>query len=314
MWQSVQAPNIGLLRALDDRICREQAAGLVRFPSLRRTDRLLIVSDYSGSHSGSTFESYSFLVLSREAWAQWEADRRATRGAVDLPRRRLSYKRLRDRERQRVLPHILRAAGSVPGLSFTLVVSTACGDLVEAPADGRETSALSPWRPHLWERVLRISTFVSFLITGLSSPGQDVFWISDEDSIAANPDLLRHLTNVVATISSNLLPHTLGDLRCGTTASTTDDGTLQLEDLAAIPDHVAGATAALHSCYAAEGIQLGSIVAPAPASLGWRAHMILDWLSDPTLSLTRLVLLIEPGAPEGGFSIERVRLHGTRAA
>lgn len=47
MWQSVDIPNIGLLAKVNETMCRGQSEGAVRFPDLRATDRLLIVSDYA---------------------------------------------------------------------------------------------------------------------------------------------------------------------------------------------------------------------------------------------------------------------------
>jgi len=296
-------------------MCKGQSEGIVRFPDLRATHRLLIVSDYAGQNKASRFETYSFLVIGYEAWLQWEARRRRIRQLLDLPRRRISYSQLRDRQRQRVLPLLLGAAGSLDGLSFTLVIGKACGSLImpSNPTVADETvKRFGTWKPQVLERAVRVTTFVGFLLAGLSAPKQDVFWVSDEDDIASNHDRLTKLTDMLATISSNLLRHDLGCLRCGTTKM--DDGTLQVEDLATIPDLIAGSTAALLSGYADAGIRLGSVIAPAPSSLGWRAHAVLDWLSDSRLPLTRLVLLIEPEASGTGLSVKRLGVHGSAAA
>ena len=314
MWRSVDIPGIGLLSKINETICKAQSQDRVRFSDFVATDRLLIVSDYAGDHQSSQFETYSFLILGHAAWTQWEARRRSIRQLLDLPRRRLSYSRLRDRQRQRVLPLLLHAAGSIQGLSFTLAIAKACGNLFVA-SDQASAAAnekrFGVWKPRVWERAQRITTFVGFLVAGLSAPNQDVFWVSDEDEIASNQERLEKLTEMLATISSNLLPHNLGNLRCGTTAI--DDGTLQLEDLAAIPDLVAGSAAALSSGYAAQGVRLGPVIAPAPASLGWRAHAVMDWMSDPRLPLTRLVLIIEPELTGSGLSVKRLRIHSISA-
>ncbi len=80
----------------------------------------------------------------------------------------------------------------------------------------------------------------AFLLSGLSAPGQDVLWIIDEDDIAANVAMLTDLTELFARISASYSSHTLGHLRCGTTA-TVEDGRLAFEDLAAIADLTTGA-------------------------------------------------------------------------
>ncbi len=279
MWRSVDISGIGLLSKINDAICKAQSQDRVRFPDFGTTDRLLIVSDYAGDHQSSLFETYSFLVLGHPAWTQWDAHRRSIRQSPHLPRRRLSYSRLRDRQRQRMLPLFLHAAGSVQGLSFTLVIAKACGSLFAA-SDHASAAAnedrFGVWKSRVWERAQRVTTFVAFLVAGLSAPNQDIFWVSDEDEIASNQERLKKLTAMLATISSNLLPHNLGKLKCGTTAI--DDGTLQVEDLAAIPDLVAGSAAALHSGYAAERVRLGSVIAPAPcvARLARACNIRLD--------------------------------------
>jgi hypothetical protein len=87
--------------------------------------------------------------------------------------------------------------------------------------------------------MLRVVHIVSFFLAGLSRAHQNVIWITDEDEIAANDNRMRELTNLFGNISSHYLPHSMGHFRCGTMKS--DDGSRQLEDLASIPDLVAGA-------------------------------------------------------------------------
>jgi hypothetical protein len=79
------------------------------------------------------------------------------------------------------------------------------------------------------------------LLAGLAAPGQNVMWFTDEDSIAANDDRVRELTQLFAWISSQYLTFNLGHCRCGT--SKCDDGSRQIEDFLAIPDMIAGALA-----------------------------------------------------------------------
>ena len=225
MWRSVNVPGIGFLSTIDAKLSEEQSAGRIKFPDLHCSDRLLIVSDYAGNPMSSKFETYSYLVFSHTSWKQWEARRRLIRQRIDLTRRRISYDRLRDKERQRVLPLLLLAAGSVEGLSLTIVISKSAGSLF-VRSDSAEAAALRErfgvWKPRVWERALRVTTFAAFLIAGLSAPRQDIFWISDQDPIASNKERLERLTEMLAMISSNLLPHDLGHLRCGTTEI--DDG------------------------------------------------------------------------------------------
>jgi hypothetical protein len=316
MWRSVNVPGIGFLSTIDAKLSEEQSVGRIKFPDLRRSDRLLIVSDYAGDHESSKFETYSYLILAIRHGKNGRRGVVCFRRPIDLTKRRISYERLCDKERQRVLPLLLLAAGSVEGLSLTIVISKSAGSLF-VRSDSAQAAALRErfgvWKPQVWERALRVTTFAGLLIAGLSAPGQDIFWISDQDPISSNKERLNRLTEILAMISSNLLPHNLGHLRCGTTEI--DDGMLNVEDLASIPDLVAGSAAALHTRYSEQGVQLTSVIAPAPAALGWRAHAVLDWLADKRLPLTRVMLLIE-SIGQGGKALSKARAstryHGCR--
>ena len=141
MWRSVNVPGIGFLSTIDAKLSEQQSAGRIRFPDLHCSDRLLIVSDYAGDHTSSKFETYSYLIFSHTSWKQWETRRRLIRERIDLTRRRISYDRLRDKERQRVLPLLLLAAGSVEGLSLTIVISKSAGSLLFDPIRPRLPSS-----------------------------------------------------------------------------------------------------------------------------------------------------------------------------
>lgn len=86
---------------------------------------------------------------------------------------------------------------------------------------------------------------------------------------------------------------------------------LNVEDLASIPDLLAGSAATLHTRYSEQSVQLTSVIAPAPANLGWRAHAVLDWLSDKRLPLTRVILLVESIGKGENLSVKHVQVHGT---
>ena len=96
-----------------------------------------------------------------------------------------------------------------------------------------DLAAYSHLRASVFERMLRVVHLVSFFTAGLSRAGQDVLWFTDVDDIAANNERIVELTNVWANVFSHYLQHDLRHVRCGTTQC--DNGTLQLEDLASIP-------------------------------------------------------------------------------
>lgn len=160
----------------------------------------------------------------------------------------------------------------------------------------------------VFERLLRVVHFLSLFIAGLSRPGQNLLWFTDQDDIAANDDRVTELTGIFGNVVSHYLQHNLGHLRCGTTAC--DNGSLQIEDLAAIADLAAGGCVELANRYRAEDVMpTGSVIVPAPASLSMKATNLLGWTCQSNKELKRLVLLLEPVPESTAVRVKHLRLH-----
>lgn len=220
------------------------------FPNILRGRQLLSAADFSGSHAGSIYESYAFLVLDLDANQWWLQAQRAFRREV-LMTRRLSFKALNDRVRRDALPTFLTVANEIQGALTVVAVNRAVGTLFEGARVADAEASLAGWKPAVREQVLRIAHLGSYLVAGLSAPHQNILWIVDQDQIASNDEQLSRLTKVVGTIGQHYLHHNADHLRCATTRS--DDGTLAIEDLAAIPDLSAGAFAEDMNAQARQG-------------------------------------------------------------
>jgi hypothetical protein len=158
--------------------------------------------------------------------------------------------------------------------------------------------------------MLRVVHLVGFFIAGLSRTGQDVLWITDEDEIAANDDRLRELTKLFGNISSHYIPHNMGHFRCGTTRS--DDASRQLEDLASIPDLIAGALSEVVVTLNQQGIMpSNSLFVFGPQNIKAKTAEIMNWFSTDLEPLKRLVYMIEPVENSSALSIKRMRFHGS---
>ena len=96
---------------------------------------------------------------------------------------------------------------------------------------------------------------------------------------------------------SGYLPHALGHIRVATAQS--DDGSLSIEDVLAIPDIAAGAWGEISSNVAR---RLGRVAHAANVlatdNLLPKAHEILLWLSDNQHSLKRIAFVIEHVPPD----------------
>ena len=71
---------------------------------------LMFGSDYSGSHSGSQFRTYGFVIGDADASPEWPARCRESRSAFLAGGRRMAFKSLNDRQRRRALIPFLEAS------------------------------------------------------------------------------------------------------------------------------------------------------------------------------------------------------------
>lgn len=221
-------------------------AAASHIPDLTAAPDLLIASDYGGAHAGATHQTYCFLAVDCNTLGAWQKARNVARAGKF--ERRMHYTKLKDGYRRRLLPHFLDAADQLKGVLATFAVSKALGDeLFETDTQDQAIAIpLSQWPPRSRERVLRIASFSSFMIGGLTAQGQNVFWLTDEDEIVANPERRVAFLAIVVSLTTRffLRGRSMGKLRLTTTEGTgARKGDLFDEDLASIPDLVAGAMA-----------------------------------------------------------------------
>ena len=264
-------------------------------PNLRASTGLLIGSDYSGESSDSLYLVYSFLVTTLDSWHEWDAKRLEVRQTYLTDSRRMSFKRLNDGQRKRALRPLLTAANCFNGLSFSVAVSKKCKSFFAGPVpldiENPEFTQFRKWKPAVLQKAFVIVHIIGVLLAGLAERYQNVFWFTDEDTIAANDDRVRELTQLFTWICSSYLNFDLGHVRCGTSCS--DNGNLQIEDFLAIPDLVAGAVSEQMST---------SNLNPGSTGVFWmsrgdfsdKTSDITWWFSDARQPLKRLLCIIEP--------------------
>ena len=123
------------------------------------------------------------------------------------------------------------------------------------------------------------------LIAGLSAPGQNVLWLTDNDDFVANDQRVINLTPLFAGIISCYMGHGLGHFRFGTMKC--DAGNLDIEDLASIPDLAAGAACEIPLA-STWGYQ-SAIKIPLRDHTSLKALKILHWMGQRRASLKRLI-------------------------
>ena len=284
-------------------------------PDIRRGSTIVVGSDYSGQHATSAYESLAFVLADIEHCQSWMVQRRKLRGVYLTDGRRFSYKALRDKKLADVLLEFLSSANLIPGLLLVVLTRKTIESLFKSSGpierNDPEIRSLAHWAPHVIEKLLRIVHFLSLFLAGLSREGQDVLWITDEDDIVANLEKHQELTTTFGTISSYYLRHGLRHGRVVTTAS--DTGKRDVEDFVAVADLAAGALCDILNTYLRGGALLTSgVILPAPANLDDRSLNVLNWFSDSSYSLKRLVLTIEPVENSTSLRIRHLMFHGSK--
>ena len=302
--------RIGIGQLLGPIFDEEVKKGPGHFPNAGTRGRTLVmISDFGGQHRGQAYETYAFLIFDLENNMRWLSGQRLLRFRT-LGRRRMSFKNMNDSERRRALIPFLRLASDIDGWLILFAVPRQVNSLFQESVDASSTdrALLSRWKPRVQEKLLRILHFSSFILSGLSAPKQDVLWVIDEDDVAANVEQFTRLTELLGQISSTCLMHDMGHLRCGTTRL--DDGTIALEDLAAIPDLAAGAFSEIGTQMVAQGSHLArGIATPLPKNLSWKSRVLATWLASNHGQLRRLTYLIRADNLSPGIGVTALKWH-----
>ena len=311
LWHSVPTPERSVTGLLNAEFCRLDTKYQNFFPDLRSACTLLLGSDYSGESPDSPYLVFSFLLTSLESWAKWEPKRLQVRLSHLSDSRRISFKRLADGQRRRALGPFLEAANDLNGLSLSVAVSKQCDTVFAAspPLDlsNTEFAAYRKWKPAVLDKTFFVLHVLGVLLGGLAAPMQDVIWITDEDSIAANNQRVRELTQLFAWISSQYLEFDLGHCRCGT--SRCDDGSRQIEDLIAIPDVIAGALAEQMILRSRDHAGASNIFWVHRGDFSDKTKEITWWYSESHYSLKRILCIVDPSVNGQGHLLSWFHFH-----
>lgn len=300
VWNPLRRPNLGMADSISEMILAEEWRTPNFLTDVRDSHTLLLASDYGGEHATANYSTISILIAGLDSiQASWEPQRRNVRLQFANDGRRLSYKRLGDRQRARMLQPFLAVANGISGVIATFLIDRRIQSIFR-PDDSPGTPVVidrSQWKPKTLEKLLRVSHLGALLIAGLSRRGQHVLWISDQDAIAANLERHKEATDTIASVLAGYLPHPLGHIRIGTAQS--DDGSKSIEDLLAIPDIAAGAWAEVSKSVSSRlGRVAHGVNVLATDNLLPKAHDILLWLSEKQHRRKRITVVVEYVPPE----------------
>lgn len=262
--------------------------------SAPRGDQLLITCDIGGSQKDQRYETFAFLIHDLDRSQRWLSGQRHLRSAVMRHQRRMAFKAMNDRLRRQALIPFLELAEHLDGFLVTFAVDKGARPHMTLD-DEVQTDVATLWKASVIPRLTWIAYLGAFLVSGFAAAGQNVMFILDEDEVAANVPQLTKLTHFFAQICAGHGGPTMGHLRCGTAKS--DDGSLQLEDLVALSDLAAGASAEFLWSLDRDGAGIMSPLLPRlPRSLSWKSRMIMPWLLHEGGSLDRILCIIDGGS------------------
>ena len=270
---------------------------------------IIIASDSSGLHRASPFEVLGLVVIDFDASLKWDASRQILRKHVLKDSRRMSLKKLDEPMRRNALIPFLRSADDIQGMCLCVGIHkgiTTLGGPPELRQQLTQTQILkASWSQASFDRMSRTAHFISLIMAGLLSEGQNITWISDEDEMFESPNKSEDTRRLISTFSSIYVKWKPGRLGIGTTKL--DEGDRFEEDMSAIADLSAGAfcefLAMLHE-------QTGGQVSAATdetsnGALSGKADFLLSWLFDNSHSLKRVSLVFHRRS-DGKFRINRV--------
>ena len=304
----LQFSKLGIGSSYQSAFARAFGSDINRFPFTNRSKTFLMVADFSGQSASQLFETYSFLFLDLEQYSDWFHRQKLFRTNSSIARRRIAFKLLNDSRRREALTSFLSMADNIDGCLVTFAISKNSQKLFREELPSSENDdMLSSWKPKLREHILKIVHLSAYLAAAFSKPNQDFFWLIDEDSAASNDHQVTQLTKVFAHVLSHYLPHNLRHIRCGTSRS--DSGSLDLEDLLAIPDLAAGAIAEITTgLLSSDALPKTDQVVPLPDGLSPKSRLIATWLAHLNSTLRRELFLLELDKIQSGSKLTHCKL------
>ena len=277
--------------------------GEIQLPNLRNCQHIIIGSDYAGEKA--EYQILSFLIADQDHLQNWSRAMHLLRDNQPLDRRTMGFKDLGDGIKYNALSNFFEASDKINGLCVVVAIHRSCKHLFD------QTPLLEPWKKRtVYVKSLRITNFMNFFLGGLTKPKQDVTWITDQDEIVANSILSEAFLEMVTIVTQSYFPHSLKDITIATTASNNREN-MELEDLTAIPDLLAGAFSEYFTFYYKNYPNYfaeNTISVPNLESMSKKTRRILHFGSVSSNSLKKMILLITPEQNKEDFSIKYIKL------
>ena len=240
----------------------------------------------------------TFLLVDRQSlFLTWEIERLAIRRQYLPDGRRMAFKNLSDGHRRRALDPFLSAAAGITGIVFSIAIDKNV-ELNRLGGVGFEQLKTRIKNHKILEKMVNVGAYGALLTGGLCAPGQDLFWLTDNDDIVINQNRLEATRIIFRHMLDQFCPQGLGKVRFATTGDLSNSGDhLRAEDLCSIPDLVGGAIA--DHLTSIKGIIPGSGNLAIPmVDQRTKTAQILRWLSNLDGPLKHLVCVVKSAGPD----------------
>jgi hypothetical protein len=218
---------------LNEKFANIEHPDRIVYPDLRDGSPLVLACDHSGEHAPPEFRVLSFLLTTYKSVAAWEALRSEVRKKQLADGRRMSFKALNDALRINAFSSFLYAASQLNGVLICVGVEKG----FSLPKDNLP-SWKHDWAADTLNKLVEICVFGGVMVDGLRDSGQNVHWITDDDSTVSTD---KAKDDAITLMSGLLHKYPEENLEVGLGIASQFDDDLRAEDLVAIPDLAAGA-------------------------------------------------------------------------
>lgn len=249
VWKRIGDEGAGYLHSMSESVALLELENPNTINDFR-AGRMILFSDYSGQHKNATHEGYSFLITSDVDLNDWLPELADFRKQYLPDGRRISFKQMREQRRMQSFVPFLKCVAALRANVITFLIdrrinsffSGSASDLVDLFPDCFDEKM----RPGTVEKILRISSFISFIISGFRNQHQHSLWFSDQDESMENNVRREQLAKLASYLTFGLTRwNSAGDMEFAT--ADHPEAPAWVEDFLAIPDIFAGAFCKLQS-------------------------------------------------------------------
>lgn len=283
-------------------------------PDLRvfENETVVVLTDYGGEHDGSRYFTYSSLLCPWNCCGAFQEQMGMIRQTHDLGIKEIAFKDFGMGQVFRALPEYLELLDMMPGFLFTLVVDRRIGSLFEtadAPRSARVPEVLATHgfgrrKPKVAEKLMRVVDTAAFLTALLAHDNQNVFWMTDHDSIVEAKNS-SHAHESVLALFQNLLEKYkrpgVNFAKIGGAAPFADDNAM-FGDLLSATDVTAGSLC--------QYLTQRSVAPEGKETVKPGCDQVLQWLTRDGIGLKKMTIAVHEDStgPKGAIRSSTIEL------